>query len=157
MPIPTIKTILYATALRPTSRQIFRYALSLVRQYDARMVMLHVVEPVGEMGNTLINEYLPEDLVAKVHDEGVKSILKDMEKRVTLFCEKEIYASGQKFDQPIESLVVVGDHADSILKIAKEQDADLIIMGRDPRWGSHTTRHVIRNAKIPVTVVPKGM
>jgi nucleotide-binding universal stress UspA family protein len=135
---------------------MFRYALSLARQYNARIVMLHVIEPMGEMGDALIKKYLSEEMLSRARDEGVKSIIENMQQRVSLFLKEELDSLDSKFDQPIEPIVVEGLHADSILQQAEEQNADLIIMGRDPRWGSHTTRQVIRNAKIPVIVVPKG-
>lgn len=53
MPLPTIKTILYTTSLNEYSRPVFRHAVQMARQNGAHIHMLHVVEPVGEMGQQL--------------------------------------------------------------------------------------------------------
>lgn len=45
VPAPNIKTILYATDLGENTRPVFRLAVSQARRYNARLLMLHVVEP----------------------------------------------------------------------------------------------------------------
>ncbi len=159
MTIPTIKTILYATALKPSSKRVFKYALSLARQYNAHVVMLHVIEPVGEMGDALIKKYIPEEMFSQVHDEGIKSIIDMMQKRVTLFVTEEIESLNEIFEQVIEPIVVEGRYVESILDQAEQRKADLIVMGTETRQGlgkRFITRHVIKNAKVPVIVVPTG-
>ena len=54
--------------------------------------------------------------------------------------------------------VVQGRHAEMILKTAKQEEADIIIMGTENKLGiysqSETTQQVIRRSKVPVLVVP---
>ncbi len=57
--IPKYKTLLYASDLGSHTRPVFRHATGLARQYQARIVMLHVVEPIGLTGEAVINTYLP--------------------------------------------------------------------------------------------------
>ncbi|MCP4594949.1 universal stress protein [Neptuniibacter sp.] len=158
MALPNIKTILYATSLGKHTRPVFRQAVKQASLTDAKIIMLHVVEPMGEMGHALIQNYVSEDLIKKMHDEGISEIHKTMQERIEKFCAEEL----QSLDQPVvlnvEHVVAEGNHTDSILEAATSFDADMIILGAENRFGhhSHTGQQVIRNAKVPVLVVPTG-
>lgn len=158
MALPEINTILYATSLGKHTRPVFRQAVKQATSNDAKIVMLHVVEPMGEMGHALIQNYVAEELIQQMHDEGIKAIHKTMQERIEKFCSDEM----QSLDSPvvlnIEHKVAEGNHTDSILEAAAEVEADLIVMGAENRFGHHsqTSQQVMRNAKIPVMVVPTG-
>lgn len=158
MALPQINTILYATSLGKHTRPVFRQAVNQATLNDAKIIMLHVVEPMGEMGHALIQNYVSEDLIKKMHDEGIEAIHENMQQRVEKFCEEEL----QSLDQPvvlnIEHKVAEGNQADCILKAASTLDVDLVVMGAENRFGhhSHTSQQVIRSAKVPVMVVPTG-
>ncbi len=158
MAVPEIKTILYATSLGKHTRPVFRQAVKQAMLNDAKIVMLHVVEPMGEMGHALIQNYVAEDLIKKMHDEGIKEIHNTMQSRIEKFCEDEL----QSLDKPvvlnIDHRVAEGNHTDSILEAATAVNADMIVMGAENRFGhhSHTSQQVMRHAKIPVLVVPTG-
>lgn len=158
MAIPKIKTILYATSLGKHTRPVFRQAVNQALLNDARIVMLHVVEPMGEMGHALMQHYVSEDLIKQMHDEGIQEIHNTMHARIEKFCDEEL----QSLDNPVELnmqyRVAEGNHVDSILGAANEVGADMIILGAENRFGhhSHTSQHVTKHAKIPVLVVPTG-
>jgi nucleotide-binding universal stress UspA family protein len=44
--IPKIKKILYATDLSKNSVYAFRYAIDMAQKLDARIIILHVIEPI---------------------------------------------------------------------------------------------------------------
>jgi len=158
MALPEIKTVLYTTSLGEHTRPVFRQAVQQAVVQNARIVMLHVVEPVGELGRALIQNYLPEDTVKKIHDEGIAEIKQQMKSRVEAFYQEELNALPEPPQLEIEFLVEEGNQADTILHVADQQNADLIVMGNENRFGhhSHTPRQVNRNAKVPVLVVPTG-
>ncbi len=158
MALPQIKTILYTTSLGKHTRPVFRQAVNLATQFNARIVMLHVVEPMGEMGQALIQNYLPEDLVQKMHDEGIETIRDQMQQRVTDFCAEELSSLPSDLNLDVEHQVIEGNHIDSILQQARDINADLIVMGQQNTFGhhSHTTQQVSKNATVPVLVVPTG-
>ena len=158
MALPDIKTILYATSLGKHTRPVFRHAVKLASLYDAKIIMLHVVEPMGEMGRALIQNYLPEDLVKKMHDEGISEIHKTMQTRIEKFCEDELQSLDQPTTLNVEHLVAEGNHTDAILDTARDTGAELIILGAENRFGhhSHTSQQVTRHAKVPVLVIPTG-
>lgn len=157
MALPTIETILYATSLGKHTSPVFRYTLQLARSLNAKIIMLHVVEPIGEMGSALIQNYLPQELINKLHDEGVEQIHQQMQERIERFCQQELdNLPTQEIN--VEYAVVEDNHTDGILAKAKACQADLIVMGAENRFGhhSHTAEKVIRQSKIPVVVVPTG-
>lgn len=158
MTLPKINKILYATSLGPYTRSVYRHAMRVAKQNQAEIIMLHVVTSVGELGEALIREYLPKELVKKVHDEGVAKVINTMETRVQMFFEQELSQLDEPVTWKITPRVVQGRHAEMILKIAKQEGADIIIMGTENKLGiysqSETTQQVIRRSKVPVLVVP---
>ena len=158
MALPEIKTILYATSLGKHTRPVFRQAVKLATANNAKIIMLHVVEPMGEMGHALIQNYVSEDLIKHMHDEGIKEIHKTMHDRIETFCAEEMQSLENSVALDIEYKVAEGNYTDAILDAASLINADMIVMGAENRFGhhSHTSQQVMRNAKIPVLVVPTG-
>lgn len=158
MALPAMNTILYTTSLGKHTRPVFRHAVNMAHQFNAKIVMLHVVEPIGELGHALIQNYLDESLVKKMHDEGINAIKDQMRERVAAFCADELQSLPEPFDLDIEHVVIEGNHTDSILREAKAIDADMIVIGSENTFGhhSHTTQQVVKGAKVPVLVVPTG-
>ncbi len=156
MSLPEVKTILYTTSLSEHTRPVFRHAVKLASLYQAKVIMLHVIEPIGEMGHALIENYLPEELIKKIHDEGIDNIKKTMKDRVVKFYEDELSDSKIGTTLEIEQLVAEGNHSDAIVGTAKQFNVDLIVMGSHNRLGrsSNTTRQVIKYSGLPVLVVP---
>lgn len=158
MALPEIKTILYATSLGKHTRPVFRQAVKQALQNDAKIVMLHVVEPMGEMGHALIQNYVSEDLIKQMHDEGIKDIHNTMHERIEKFCSDELQTLEKPVSLNVEYKVAEGNYTDSILDAAQAVNADMIVMGAENRFGhhSHTSQQVMRNAKIPVLIVQTG-
>lgn len=156
--LPEIRTILYTTSLGKHTRPVFRHAVQLAHQLKARVIMLHVIEPLGEMGNALLQTYLPEETIRKMHDEGTNRVLEQMRQRLEKYRDEELQALGRDFDFELTPMVAEGPHAATILEQAKRLKADIIIMGQENTFGNHspTTHQVVRQAKIPVFVVPTG-
>jgi nucleotide-binding universal stress UspA family protein len=146
MALPDINTILYTTSLGKHTRPVFRHAVKLASALNAKIVILHVVEPIGEMGSALIKNYLSDDIVKQMHD------------RVEAFCSEEMGTLSDKINVDMEYVVVEGNHTDSILNEAQKRDVQMIIMGAENTFGrhSHTTAQVVKHAKLPVVIVPTG-
>lgn len=160
MSLPEINKILYTTSLGPYTRSVYRHAIQVALQNRAELVMLHVVSPIGDLGRELIKQYLPKELVDKVHDEGISNVIAQMEERVQLFFDEELQNLEQSVDLKVTPKVVEGDHDEAILKVAADEAVDLIVMGTENKRGLHsqsyTTQKVIKRAKVPVLVVPTG-
>lgn len=156
MSLPEIKTILYTTSLGKHTRPVFRQAVKMASLYKAKIIMLHVVEPIGETGQVLIQKYLPKDLIKTVHDEGLKKVKVKMKERVQKFYQDEIEILEEAPEIEIDQVVGEGNRSDVIVELANQVNADLILIGSHNSFGrsSRTTRQVIKYAAQPVMVVP---
>lgn len=156
MSLPEINTILYTTSLGKHTRPVFRQAVKMASLYKAKIIMLHVVEPVGETGQVLIQQYLPKNLIKTIHEEGLKTVKMNMKERVKQFYQDEIDQLEEIPEIDIEQFVGEGNRSDVIVELANQVDADLILIGSHNSFGrsSRTTRQVIKYAEQPVLVVP---
>ncbi|MCU7800631.1 MAG: universal stress protein [gamma proteobacterium symbiont of Lucinoma myriamae] len=157
---PTIKTILYATDMGNHMRPVFRYAIEIARKHEAKIVMLHVIEPLSSGVVATIDVYMPEFNAQEVLRDGMKKTLVEMQQRLNNFCEDE------KIKEPLDCeviskvKVVSGHSAESIVNQAEKLGADLIVVWAhtNPSISANflgsTARKVTLMSKIPVLVVP---
>ena len=161
VPRPNIRKILYASDLGKYTRPVFRLAVSQARRYDAQILMLHVVSPLGATAESIVGTYLGSDNVEKIQRDGLQQVLATMKTRLAKFCEDELAAYQLKRVPVTEILVVCeSDPSFAILKVAKEHEVDMIIMGKSTHtfFGSTvmgtTARRVSRHAQVPLLLVP---
>jgi len=133
--------ILYATDFSADSLAAVPYAVSLAEENQARLILLHVMKP----SSTPLSEREAQDLISnatfQLHDVVPAS--------AELWCTAE-------------AIVREGNPADKILEVAREKEADLIVLGvrqAEGRLGAAThleraTAHkVVVHAKCPVLTV----
>lgn len=158
--LPDIHTILYATDLGKHTRPVFRQAIAHANVHGAKVIMLHVVEPLSETARAVISAYMPETAIDEIQKDGMKNIVAHMQDRVRRFSEEECDGAG--IDQlPLQDIVVVaGRPSEEILKAAQRYHADLIVMGQSSKqvMGSKvmgsSARRVARLSSVPVLIVP---
>ncbi|MBI1831092.1 MAG: universal stress protein [Planctomycetes bacterium] len=134
------KTIVFATDFSPASKVAFEVAGALARDYHARIIAVHVVEPVA-VGFSEAGAYVgPEE------DKG------EAMKRL----------QAHRAPSPrvtIEYRMLEGDPATVIAETAEETDADLVVMGTSGRTGltrfvmGSVAEDVLRRAPCPVLTV----
>lgn len=158
--LPNVRTILYCTDLGRFTRPAFRLAVSIASQYNARVVFLHVIEPLGANARHLVDMYLPEGSVEEMRRKGIADLKQRVHERIQKFIQEEM-PEGMAFPggDP-EARVEQGDPAVTVLKMADEIDADLVVMGSH----SHSTlgefllgsvaHKVTHHSKRPVLLVP---
>jgi len=134
------KTILFATDFSPASRVAFGIASALARDYKARMIAMHVVEP-ARVGFAEFTTYVgPEENRGAAM--AMLQALKAPSPTVT-----------------IEYRLLEGDPATVIAETAEETEADLIVMGTHGRTGlsrivmGSVAEEVLRRAPCPVLTV----
>ena len=160
--IPDVKTIIYATALGQNSRPVFRYAISLARQYNARIILLHVVEPLSNEARAVIETYMSIDAADKAQRDNMQQVLQEIKIRLQNFCTEEMESTKTDVIKVHEILVITGDPSEEILRVADKNNADIIVMGKSTGsfFGStvmgSVSRRVTRHAKVPVLVVPNS-
>lgn len=153
-----VRTILYATDFSANSAFAFQLACALARDYAARLVILHAAGPsLGHLGQGTYQPSLEGAL--EFHPYGqciyqpppagtLESLQKDLVKL-------------KPHDPCIvaEHRLEVGDPVPTILTVAKEIRADLIVLGTHGRTGlgrllmGSVAEHVVRKAPCPVLIV----
>lgn len=134
------KTILFATDFSPASTVAFGVASALARDYKARMIVLHVIEPV-RMGFAEFNTYVGPDEDKGMAMEQLRAI-KAPAPTVT-----------------IEHRLLEGEPATVIVETAAETGADLVVMGTMGRTGltrlvmGSVAEEVLRRSPCPVLTV----
>jgi nucleotide-binding universal stress UspA family protein len=158
--LPQYKTILYATDLGDRMRPVFRHAIGLARQYQANIIMLHVVEPLGSTSEAVLSIYLPDRKREEVEHAGLKKVLEQMKQRLEKFCQDEAALCAEGSPKVSDVLVTTGHPAEEILHQAEKHHADLIVMGS---FGKHilgrhvlgsTARYITQSSPVPVLIVP---
>jgi nucleotide-binding universal stress UspA family protein len=130
-------TILHPTDFSANSEFAFRVASALARDYNARLILLHVIPPpmVIYAGGPVPAETWPSV-------EEVKENLHKME--------------GRTCHVRIESQVLEGDPVDMILRAAEETHSDVIVMDTHGRTAlarlllGSVAESVMRKAPCPV-------
>jgi nucleotide-binding universal stress UspA family protein len=130
-----VKNILYATDFSAESLEASRYALSLAQEFQARLTLLHVVEGLEPR---LLDE---RARIARPYRLWLGKLVPD---EASLWCE-------------LDFAVEFGRPAERILQVARENHADLVVLGA--RGLDQLTspglnvRKVICNAWCPVLTV----
>jgi nucleotide-binding universal stress UspA family protein len=135
-----VREILYATDLASTSPAAAAYAVSLAQEYQARLVLMHVIpEPkAGDLVSASEVVTAARELLRKLVPEEAQA-----------WCKPEYF-------------VERGNPADKILEFARQRESDLIVLGVKPQEGvpgaaTHlpiaTAHKVVSNAPCPVLTV----
>ena len=141
---PSYTTILCPVDFSDASTRALDYALSLAKEADARIILVHIIEDVlgdaaaerlGHLSLTEYHRHLEEDAVARL--------------RAHVPDDARVWA------RPVER-VVRGRAYQQILKIVADERVELVVMGVQGRtavdrflFGS-TTHRVVREAGCPV-------
>ena len=158
--LPTIQRILYATDLGEHTRPVFHFALSLAKQYQAKITMLHTLEPLGTTGMALLESYIPHEKAEQIHQNAIADVKRQMQQRAGEFCQEELGESIEDSELINDVVVAEGHSAQTIVDYAKQHDMQLIVMGThtysrfsEMMLGS-TARKVTQLSSIPVLIVP---
>lgn len=146
-----IRTILLPTDFSECGNFALAYATSLARKFDASIICVHVIEPiVPTVGYSGMTEPLPiADISEQLEDSAERELPKLAE------CEE---CAGIE----MEEIIVHGDAAAEIVRVANERAVDLIVISSHGRTGlgrilfGSTAEAVVRHAACPVLVVKQG-
>ncbi len=141
-----IKTILFPTDFSQGARAAMDHAVSLARDYKAKLILLYVIQDIS-----IAEWYIPSSLsVADLVEDMQKSAWKEMDRWAA-------EAAAKVAD--VEKEVVRGVPFVEIIRTAKEKSADLIVIGTHGRTGidhmlfGSTAEKVVRKAPCPVLTV----
>jgi nucleotide-binding universal stress UspA family protein len=139
-----VQKILCPVDFSATSGHAFIYAAAIAQEFEAELILLHVIEEVP--------------MFTAYSGAPVVDTSSEMEKYAR--AEMMQLAASATTAAKIRSEIVHGKSHTAILKFAQENSVDLIVIGKHGRshldyflFGSVTER-VIRRAGCPVMVVP---
>lgn len=150
----TFAKILFATDLSLISEYAFGYALTLAQPFNARLIILHVINVSLE----LCRFHEPNTSFEKIKAE----IAGRAEKRLDEFCRKKLRYWNSTHESDFtnyEKCTVFGVPYIELLKKAEEEKVDLLVIGThsrhevDPYLFGSTAEKVLKQAKCPVITV----
>jgi len=146
--LPQLRKIMLPTDFSGCANYALPYATAIARATKATLICVHVVEPVvPAVGYTGLAEPMPiADISEQLEDSAERELPKLAE------CED---CAGLD----IEEVIVHGDAAAEIVRVATEREVDLIVISSHGRTGlgriifGSTAEAVVRHATCPVLVV----
>lgn len=146
--LPQLRTILLPTDFSGCANYALPYAAAIARATNAKIICVHVVESITPaVGYTGLAEPLP---IADISDQLEDSAERELPKLGE--CEE---CDGLN----VEEVMVHGDAAAEIVRVAQEREVDLIVISSHGRTGlgrilfGSTAEAVVRHANCPVLVV----
>lgn len=139
-----VETILVPTDFSPQSEKALRYALAFARQFNARLTLLHVLEPLAGPDFAYFPLVQARDKVARAAKQRLAGLAARFEATPGVI-ERTLVRDGRAYQ------VIAG--------VARESRANLIIIATHGYTGTarlllgSTTERVVRHAPCPVLVV----
>lgn len=148
-----MKKILFPTDLSAAAERAFIYALHLADHMGAELITLHVYQKPevrgGGLPHTLSEFYESYDLDEFKNFKDSIPVLRDIQ-------QKEGFAA-----LSVQHLLKPGRTVETVLKVAKEEGAEMIIMGTTGARGlkeifmGSVAGEVLENANCPVLAIPE--
>ena len=139
-----LRRILCPTDFSEASLKGLEYALTLAKEADAELLLLHVIEGVPDLPHW-----------RQPRDPAILEYLRLSEEDALSHLRRVLPAETRTWCHPRE-LLTTGKAYEEILRVCRDEDVHLIVMGVHGRkpldlmfFGS-TTNHVIRSAPCPV-------
>ena len=153
--IPQIKKILYATDLSKNSAFAFLYATDMAKRHNAKIVILHVIEPVPPYADAYSG--VTHEMKRKQEEETVE----ELKKHLQGFCKKAEAQIGPPCVELVSKILVLRGHPpEEILNAANEESCDVIVLGTHGKgFLAHTFLGTVSNAVLhrtrkPVFIIP---
>jgi nucleotide-binding universal stress UspA family protein len=166
------KTIMFTSNLTKASRVAFKQAAMLATQFDAKLVLLHIMEGSSGSYEGYVSSVFGHDKwqqVLKNNREEAKHALvgKVTPKQIVRTALSEFCKENKREDETYvipnyEIVVKDGNVVEVILKQASEFKCDLLVMGASEGLLSGISvgsniKSVLKKSKIPVLVVPASL
>ena len=158
--LPEINKILYTTNLHDDTRPVLRFAVSLAKTHNAKLTLLHVVEPLSDASRFMVEAYLSESMTAQLRSDVPQHVLDKIHRRLERFCTEELNTNLDQLDFIEEVKVIPGTPSEVIAREAEVLGVDLIIAGRGRGstlrhfFLGSTAQRIILISRKPVLIVP---
>lgn len=154
-----VSKILYASDIEEGSRPAFRAAMSLCGKYESKITYLHVIEPLSSSAQNLIKELVDTKDTNGIYQSSLVNLKEKIEQRINQFFEQEIEFHDNLDTSKVESRIEEGVSWETIIKVADEIDADVIVMGTRTHsamgqfFSGSTANKVMLNTKRPLLII----
>jgi len=158
--IPKIQNVLYATDLSKNSAYAFRYAVNTARKHDAKIHLLHVIEPISPSARAQVLTYVDEEKLDRVHKDSIENLRRRIEERLRRFAERELKNDQETLKRVVGIHIAEGNPTEVILNKTEELGCDTVIMGAHGKGISRHTflgsvsEKVLRRIRKPIYIIP---
>ena len=150
-----MKKVLIAIDYDPSAEKVAGAGYAMAMAMGADIVLLHVIAEPSYYSSMEFSPIMGFTGFADPHiPEMVESELK---KEALRFLDQSKEHLG---DGPIKTMVAEGGFSDTILKVAKEENADIIVVGRHSRKGlgkllmGSVAEKVLHHSEVPLFIIP---
>ncbi len=154
-----LKKIAFATDLGVLGPYVLCHALELSKQFDAKVDIIHVIEPMGVFAESILDIFLPQEDLEHLRKEGVQDVMGTIKERITDTMASE-FTGDDEHSFLGEISVVRGLAAESILEYVDDHNIDMIVMGTHGEHGEmmgglgSVASKVLQRSSVPVLMVP---
>ena len=149
MRYPKYKKVLFCTDFSENSDYAFEFAFGIAKRDEGLLYILHVTP--GNPYQTYVDSMLDSEVLEKIQD-GIQEYLDNnyIERYVNKI-EKQVR---------LEIVTKSGREDEEILKFAKEEEVDIIVIGTHGRTGiehvffGSVAEKVLRRSPFPIFVIP---
>lgn len=143
------KKVLFCTDFSENADYAFQFAFGIAKRDDGLLYILHVIP--GNPQEAFVERLMPKGVVEDIH----KAMREDVEAKY-----KEHYV--EKIDSAIKFKTITksGREHEEIIKFAKKEQVDLIVMGTHGATGiehvffGSVAERVLRSSPFPVFIIP---
>ena len=156
-----IKKILYATDLSKNSSYALFYAVDMASRYDARIVILHAIEPIPPHIMGRLEGYDYQGALKNVQLKRREEEIEEIKNRIQEFCKKGEDQVGHRCLELISKIMVpLGHPVEEILNAANQEECDAIVLGTHGKgFLAHTflgsvSSGVLHRTLKPIFIIP---
>jgi nucleotide-binding universal stress UspA family protein len=155
-----IRKILYATDLSKNAAYAFQFAVDLARNQNAGIIILHVIEPIHERARSYVKGLLDDERWERAILEQQTETIARIRKRLQSFCKMAGPEGIPCLSLVSDIMVVPGHPVEEILKIAEQEECDLLVLGTHGKGFLKQTflgsvaRTVLDRVRKPVLTIP---
>jgi nucleotide-binding universal stress UspA family protein len=160
--IPKYKTVLYATDLTENAAHAFRHAISLAKEYDAQIHILHMMQEMDASVVSYVASVIGEEKFAGFELDHEKDLREQIREKLDRFAAEELADYPEELARVASIIVHHGNPVAGILTEADRLSTDLIVMGTHGKGALHyaflgsVAEKVLRKTLRPVMIVPLG-
>ena len=150
-----MKKVLIAIDYDPSAQKVAEAGYAMAMAMGSNIVLLHVIAEPSYYSSM---EFSPIMGFTGFTDPHIPEMVEsELKKEALRFLDRSKQHLGEG---PIKTMVAEGSFADTILKVAREEDADIIVMGRHSRKGlskllmGSVTEKVLHHSMVPLFIIP---